>query len=67
MANMAALEAKIDAMGIKKFRIAEALGVTGQTLRVKLAGDYEFKASEIKTLKDILHLTDEERDAIFFG
>ena len=67
MSDMAALEAKIEASGLKRAFVAEQLGVSGQTLRSKLQGAFEFKASEIKTLTDLLRLTKTEMEHIFFG
>lgn len=67
MADMAALRDKLDASGLKRVHVAEKLGISDQTLRVKLQGAYEFKASEIKVLTDLLRLTKTEMEHIFFG
>lgn len=58
---------KIEASLIPKASIAKELGVSRQAFYKKLNGDREFKASEVKKLAAILHLTTEEKDAIFFA
>lgn len=65
--NCEMLTAKIEASGHSKSEIAEALGITRQGLYNKLSGDNEFKSSEIRRLSEILSLTPEERDLIFFA
>ena len=67
MADMAALREKLDESGMKRVFVAEKLGISDQTLRVKLQGAYEFKASEIKALTDLLRLTNAEQEQIFFA
>ena len=46
-------------------RLAEALGMTKETLSRKLNEQGEFSQSEIKAIKNRYHLTPEEVDAIF--
>lgn len=58
---------KIESSLIPKASIAKELGVSRQAFYRKLNGDREFKASEVKKLAIILHLTSEEKDAIFFA
>lgn len=65
--NAEMLAAKIEASGRSKSEIAEALGITRQGLYNKLSGDNEFKSSEIRRLSEILCLTPDERDLIFFA
>lgn len=65
--NSALLTTKIEAMGRSKSEIAESLGITRQALYNKLNGENEFKSSEIRRLSEILSLTPEERDLIFFA
>lgn len=50
-----------------KIDFAKALGITYPTLQRKLAGDAEMTLWEAKTIADMLELTRDERDAIFFG
>lgn len=52
--------------GIKKYKIAEELGITAYALAKKLTGKTEFKLSEIIKLCHILNLTEKQRDKIFF-
>ena len=46
--------------------LAKALGISEQAL-YKLNGESDFKASEIKVLREELSLTSEEINYIFFG
>lgn len=59
--------AKLDASGMSRNEIAERLGLTRQGLYNKLCGESEFKSSEIKLLSEILALSAQERDHIFFA
>lgn len=61
------LSAKLDASGMSRNEIAERLGLTRQGLYNKLCGESEFKSSEIKLLSEILALSAQERDHIFFA
>lgn len=61
------LTAKLDASGMSRNEIAERLGLTRQGLYNKLCGENEFKSSEIKLLSEILMLSPQERDHIFFA
>lgn len=65
--NVEMLTEKIESSGRSKSEIAEALGITRQGLYNKLSGDNEFKSSEIRRLSEILCLTPDERDRIFFA
>lgn len=66
MTNTALLRKKIDESGYKLRFIAKQIGITYQGFLKKINNESEFKASEIKNLQDLLNLTDEERDMIFF-
>jgi len=59
------LKQKIDESGLKVGFIAKKLGITAQGFYYKMNGRNEFKASEIKILKDILHLSEDEITLIF--
>jgi transcriptional regulator with XRE-family HTH domain len=61
------LNARLDASGLSRSEIAERLGLTRQGLYNKLCGLNEFKSSEIRLLSEILRLTAQERDLIFFA
>lgn len=66
MTDTKALREKIDASGYKLRFIAKKIGITYQGFLKKINNETEFKASEIQGLKELLKLTDEERDKIFF-
>ena len=53
--------------GIKLTALAEKMGISRQSLHSKLNGQRLFDQGEILSLKNILHLTDREFMAIFFG
>ena len=57
----------IKCAGLKLGYIADNLGITRESLNMKMRNETEFKASEIVTLKRILNLTDEERNDIFLN
>ena len=61
------LREKIDACGFKLVYVAKQVGVSYQAFLKKLNNETEFKASEIKVLKELLKLTNEEANKIFFA
>lgn len=61
------LKEKIDESGKTMTHLANILGITREALYNKLAGESEFKISEMNALIRDLRLTKEERDQIFFG
>ena len=67
MTNTTLLRRKIDESGYKLIFLAEKCGLTYQGFMKKVSNDTEFKASEIQTLKELLNLTTEEVNAIFFA
>ena len=60
------LRQRIDDEGLKLGYIADQLGLSYSGLQNKTQGRTEFTASEVARLQDILHLSAEERDMIFF-
>ena len=66
MTDAERLRQRIDASGYKKRFIAEKLGLSYQGFLNKLWGASDFRVSEIRALCDLLSLTAQERDAIFF-
>lgn len=66
MTNTKLLRDKIEQSGYKLRFIAAKVGITYQGFLKKMNNESEFKASEIQTLYDLLHLNEEEREAIFF-
>lgn len=61
------LKALLKKNGITQNEIADMLGLTYQTISIKLNGHKDFTQSEIRSLKIILHLSPEEIDDIFFS
>lgn len=60
------LRQKIDDSGYKIAFVAKQCGLTYQGFLKKLNNETEFKVSETMVLKELLHLTDEEWEEIFF-
>lgn len=61
------LNSKIDEIKIPITTIAEKMGISRQTFYLKMSGQREFKPSEIEKICDILRLTDDEKNSIFFA
>ena len=57
----------IDAVGLKKSYIAKVMGLSVKGLWMKITNRTDFKSGEIKKLSELLGMTTEERDAIFFA
>lgn len=66
MTNTELLKKKIDLSGYKMKYIAAQLGITYYGLSKKVNNETEFKASEIQALCDLLNITGEEKEKIFF-
>lgn len=60
------LKAKIRDSGYRIRFLAEQLGISYQALYNKVDNKTQFLASEIMRFSDLLNLTPEERDDIFF-
>lgn len=67
MFNGLLLEIAITRSQISKRDLAKKLGISEQGLYNKLKGVSEFRASEIRTLTDVLSLSAQEREDIFFA
>lgn len=67
MTNSELLREKIDESGMTMVAISKKTGIKRETLYNKLSGKSEFTASEMVALSQVLRLTMEERDAIFFA
>ena len=67
MTNVEMLQKKIDESGLSPTEMAASLGMSVPTYYSRKTGKSEFTASEIAKTVEILNLTKEERDAIFFG
>ena len=66
MTDTERLRAVISESGLKLSFIAKKIGITPYGLSLKIENKNEFKASEIQTLKEMLNLSNKERDSIFF-
>ena len=53
--------------GFKNKDIAEAIGITSAGYSLKISNKSDFRQSEIKTISDLIGLTAEERDRVFFA
>ena len=58
--NLQKLNEFIDSYPINKSKLAENLGITPSALNQKLKGNSQFKAFELKILKESLNATDEQ-------
>ena len=65
--NLNYLNEKIDEIKIPITTIAEKMGISRQSLYLKMNGQRDFKASEIEKICGILRLTDLEKSLIFFA
>lgn len=66
MTDSKMLRDKISECGYKLRFVADKCGLSYAGFMKKVDNETEFKASEIETLKNLLHLTEKERTAIFF-
>lgn len=64
--NTVLLKKKIDESGLKVTFIIEKLGLSPNGFYKKLNGVTPFRVAEIYVICDLLKLTEEERQAIFF-
>lgn len=68
MTNTALLDKYIRDSGLKKSKIAKALGITVFCLQQKRNNVREFKASEIKKLCELLGIHEgKDKEAIFYA
>ena len=65
--NGSEVRSRIDKEGIKFCRVAERLGISTQALYNKINGTSEFSNSELLTLKEMLHLSNDEFLVLFFS
>lgn len=66
MTNTQLLKEHIKTSGFRLNFIADKLGLSVQGLLNKIDGKTEFKASEIQGFCELLHLSNREKDLIFF-
>lgn len=67
MTDSEALNKVIENSGLKLTFIARALKLSREGFYKKLNNKTEFKASEIVKMQEILNLSNEQRDKIFFA
>ena len=53
--------------GYKNKDIAEAIGITQAGYTLKISNKSDFRQREIKTISELIGLTVEERDRVFFA
>lgn len=67
MTDCKTLNSKIEISGYKKNHIAKSLGISRQSLNLKLRGAREFKLDEVTSICKLLGISPEERENIFFA
>lgn len=61
------MEEAIKASGLRKRFIAERISMGYETMLAKISGRQEWKVSEVQKIGDVIGLTPEHRNTIFFG
>lgn len=67
MINQNLLNSKVALSGLTFKELAKKIGMPYQSFNNRKAGKIEFNSSEIKALKDILNLTNDDVAEIFFN
>lgn len=67
MTNTNKLKGKLAERGMTQSQLAEAIDISASSFSFKINNEVEFKVGEIKRIQNVLGLTRDERDAIFFG
>ena len=67
MTNTLELKAAIMRKGFTAESLADAIGISRQSMSYKVNNKREFISSEIAKISNTLQLTASERDMIFFG
>lgn len=67
MTDLNALRRKIDDSGMTMVAVSRKSGILRETLYNRLNGKGEFNASEMMSISNVLGLSNDERDAIFFA
>jgi len=65
--RMQILKSRIAREGFSQEKMAHKMGLTRNGLIKKLTGESEFWVDEVALLTELLNLTKEEEDTIFFG
>ncbi|MEE1005942.1 MAG: helix-turn-helix transcriptional regulator [Acutalibacteraceae bacterium] len=66
MVDLEKLKKAIQKKGLSYSDIAKALGVTRSCVSHKMSGEIDFKVSQVYLLAELLELSDEEREEIFY-
>jgi hypothetical protein len=66
MINTALFDEKIKGCGLKKQYIYDSLGISRMSFNKKRTGKVDFRKSEIYVICDLLRLTKEEANEIFY-
>lgn len=61
------MEEAIKASGLRKRYIAEKINMGYDTMLAKISGRQEWKISEVQRLGDLIGISSDQRNAIFFG
>ncbi|PGH20984.1 toxin-antitoxin system, antitoxin component, Xre family protein [Fusobacterium polymorphum] len=67
MINQKLLHSKVALAGLTFKELAQKIGMPYQSLNNRKVGKIEFNSSEIKALKDVLNLTNDDVAEIFFN
>ena len=67
MINQNLLKSKIALAGLSFKEVAQKIGIPYQNFSKRKAGKIEFNAKEIKALKEVLNLTNDDVVAIFLS
>lgn len=67
MTNTTLLKEKIKNSGVKVTFLAKQLGITYMAFTNRMNGKVEFRMNEVRKIVEILHLTPEETQTIFFA
>jgi uncharacterized protein YcgL (UPF0745 family) len=65
--NLSYLNDRIALSRVPIVALAEMLGISRQSMYLKMKGEREFKTSEVTKLCEVLRLTDEEKTLVFFA
>jgi len=58
---------EINKRGFSVSSVSESIGMSPTSLYNRIRGDVEFRVTEIDSITQLLNLTSEERDSIFFA
>ena len=61
------MEEAIKASGLRKRYIAEKINMGYDTMLAKISGRQEWKISEVQRIGDLIGISSDQRNAIFFG